>query len=71
MSHHPVSRYWRGPLGFLIAAVIAFAAFLWSGSYATALSVLLVATVVSLIYTTGESSDLPGTSGDDNKNVPT
>lgn len=71
MSRHPFSRNWKGPVAFVAAALIAFVGFVWSHSYFLAVGGLLVAIVALLIYMTGESSDLPGTAGDNDKNVPT
>lgn len=58
-------------MGFLAAAVTAFAVFVWTKSYLFAFGALIITVVASLIYLTGETSDLPGTAGDNDKNVPT
>jgi hypothetical protein len=71
MSRHPFSRDWRLVVGLLIAALVVFGAFLGFRSYLLALGALLVTIIGTGIYLTGESSDLPGTSGDHDKNVPT
>jgi hypothetical protein len=71
MSRHPCSRDWRLVVGLLIAAFVVFGAFLGFRSYFLAIGALLVTIVGIGIYLTGESSDLPGTSGDRDKDVPT
>ena len=71
MSRHPFSRYWKGPVAFILVATIVFVGALWSGSYLLALVTLLTAGIGYGVYMTGESSDLPGTAGKDNKNIPT
>lgn len=71
MSHHPVSRAPKG-LPFFLAVVLAvFVVALFTHAYFVSLAVVLIAGVGYVIYVMGESSDLPGTSGDDDKNVPT
>jgi len=69
MSRHPFSKYWKGPVLFLILALANFAAFLWSGSYKLAIGTLLISVIGYGIYATGESSDLPGTAGKHNRNI--
>jgi hypothetical protein len=71
MSRHPFSRYWKGPVGFIVAATLTFVAALWTSSYLLAIGTLLATAIGYGVYMTGESSDLPGTAGKDNKNVPT
>ena len=71
MSRHPFSQHWKGPVGFLVAALIAFAVFLWTDSYLFAIATLLISVVGYGVYATGESSDLPGTTGAHDKNVRT
>lgn len=71
MSRHPFSRYWIGRVLFAVAAVLTFVAALWSASYVAAIGTLLTAALGYAVYLTGESSDLPGTSGRNDKNVPT
>ena len=71
MSRHPFSRDWRLVVGLLTAAVVVFGASLGFHSYFIAIGALFVTIVGTGIYLTGESSDLPGTSGDRDKNVPT
>ena len=70
MSRHPFSRYWKGPLVFLILALCAFIAFLLIHSYLLAIATLLAALTGYGIYITGESSNLPGTADKHNRNVP-
>ena len=71
MSRHPFSQYWKGPVAFLVAALLAFVVFLWTYSYLLAIGTLLAAVIGYGVYATGESSDLPGTAGKHNKNVRT
>jgi hypothetical protein len=71
MSRHPIARSWKGLVAFLVGAVVIFAVSLWSHSYLLAAGALILTAIGYLIYATGESSDLPGTAGDHNKNVPT
>jgi len=71
MSRHPFSRYWKGPVIFLILSTLTFVIALWTGAYLVAIGVLLTTVIGYAVYMTGESSDLPGTAGKDNKNVPT
>ncbi len=71
MSRHPFSLYWKGPVGFILAATLAFVLAIWTGSYLLAIGTLLATAISYGVYMTGESSDLPGTAGKDNKNVPT
>lgn len=71
MSRHPFSRYWKGPVAFVVVATVTFIAALWTRSYLLAIGVLLTAVIGYGVYMTGESSDLPGTAGKDNENVPT
>jgi hypothetical protein len=71
MSRHPFSRYWKGPVVFVVIAAAIFAVCLWFGSYLAAFGTLLISAIGYGVYMTGESSDLPGTAGKDNKNVPT
>ena len=71
MSRHPFSRYWKGPVVFILAAMTAFIVFLWTESHLLAIATLLAAAIGYGVYALGESSDLPGTTGKGNKNVPT
>ena len=71
MSRHPFSRYWKGPVGFITGAVAAFVVFLLTHSYLLAVGTLLVASIGYAVYAMGETSDLPGTAGKNNKDVPT
>lgn len=71
MSRHPFSKYWKAPIAFLGAAVAAFAVLLWTHSYLFAIGTILMAIVGYVVYAVGESSDLPGTAGEDDKNVRT
>jgi hypothetical protein len=71
MSRHPFSQYWKGPVVFIIVATLMFVAALWTSSYLLAIGTLLAAAIGYGVYMTGESSDLPGTAGKDDKNVPT
>lgn len=71
MSRHPFSRYWKGPVLFMVMATATFIAALLSGTYLIALFVLLTTVIGYGVYMTGESSDLPGTAGKNDKNVPT
>jgi hypothetical protein len=71
MSRHPFSRYWKGPVAFIFAATLTFVAALWTNSYLLAIGTLLATAIGYGVYMTGESSDLPGTAGTNNKNVPT
>jgi hypothetical protein len=70
MSRHPFSKYWKGPVVFLILALFVFVALLGSHSYVLAIATLLAAVICYGVYTTGESSDLPGTAGKHNRNIP-
>jgi hypothetical protein len=54
-----------------MAAGVVFGVSLGFRSYFLAIGALVVTTIGAIIYLTGESSDLPGTSGDGDKNVPT
>lgn len=69
MSRHPFSKYWKGPLAFHMAAIAVFAVLLWNHLYLLAIGTLLIAVIGYAVYGVGESSDLPGTAGKDNKNV--
>lgn len=71
MSRHPFSLYWKGPLSFILAATLTFVVAIWTRSYLLAIGTLLATVIGYGVYMTGESSDLPGTAGKDNKNVPT
>lgn len=71
MSRHPFSRDWRLVVGLLMAAIVIFSVCLGFRSYLLAIGALFVTIVGTGIYLTGESSDLPGTSGDRDKDVPT
>jgi hypothetical protein len=71
MSRHPFSLFWKGPVAFIAAVTLSFIAFIATHSYYWALGTLLLGVVAYGIYVTGESSDLPGTAGKDDKNVPT
>jgi hypothetical protein len=71
MSRHPFSKYWKAPVAFLLAAVAAFAVLIWTHSYVLALGTILVAAIGYGVYALGESSDLPGTAGKNDKNVRT
>jgi hypothetical protein len=54
-----------------MAAIVIFSVCLGFRSYLLAIGALFVTIVGTGIYLTGESSDLPGTSGDRDKDVPT
>ena len=71
MSRHPFSKYWKAPVGFLVGALAAFVVLLWTHSYVFAFGTLLVAVIAFGVYFVGESSDLPGTAGKNDKNVRT
>lgn len=71
MSRHPFSQYWKGPVLFITMATITFVIAIWTGAYVLALCTILTAGIGYGVYATGESSDLPGTAGKDDKNVPT
>lgn len=71
MERHPITQYWKRYLGALVAAVVIFAGLLWSHSYFLAIGAAVVLGVGYGIYLTGEASNLPGTAGKKNKNVPT
>ena len=71
LSRHPFSQFWKGPLTYGVAATVAFVVCVWSHSYFLAFGTLIVAVIAYAIYYTGESSDLPGTAGKGNKNIPT
>ena len=71
MARHPFSYNWKAPVAFIVVATVAFVAFLVTNSYLLAIGTLLFATIGYGIYGMGESSDLPGTAGKDDKNVPT
>lgn len=71
MSRHPFSFNWKAPVAFVITAGSAFIACIWAGSYVLAIATILISTIGYAVYGTGESSDLPGTAGKGNKNVPT
>jgi hypothetical protein len=71
MPRHPFSQYWKGPVAFILAATLMFIAALWSGSYLLAFGTLLTTAIGYGVYMTGEASDLPGTAGKNDKNVPT
>lgn len=71
MSRRPITKFWKGPLAFIVVGLLAFGIFLQTGSYFVGIAVLLFAAVVYAVYATGESSDLPGTTGKNDKNIPT
>jgi hypothetical protein len=71
MERHPITQYWKRYLAALMVAVVIIALFLWSHSYLLAMGAILVFGVGYGIYLTGEASNLPGTAGKKNKNVPT
>ncbi len=71
MSRHPIARDWEGLAIFLTPAFFVFGLFLASRSFVLAIGALLIALVGAGIYLTGESSNLPGTAGDDDHDVPT
>lgn len=71
MSRHPPSRYWKRLIGFPAGAAVIFVVLLWSHSYLLAIAALIATTIAYMVYTTGESSDLPGTAGKHDKNIPT
>ena len=71
MSRHPFSREWGRVVAFFLAAFAVFGVFLWTHSYVLAIGALFVTVVGMGIYLIGNSSDLPGTAGDRDKNVPT
>jgi hypothetical protein len=71
MERHPITQYWKRYLASLVTAVVIFAVFLGSHSYLLAIGTILVFGVGYTIYLTGEASNLPGTAGKKNKNVPT
>ncbi len=71
MSRHPISRDWKGLAAFLVAAFFVFGVFLGASYYLAAVAAVIAALVASGIYLTGESSGLPGTSGDHDKDIPT
>jgi uncharacterized membrane protein len=71
MSRHPFSRYWKGPVVFILIATLTFVVAIWTSAYVLAIGTILATAIGYGVYMTGESSDLPGTAGKDNKNVPT
>lgn len=71
MARHPFSQNWKGPVAFLVVAMTTFIVALWTGAYLVAIGTLLTTTIGYAVYMMGESSDLPGTAGKNNKNVPT
>ena len=52
-------------------STLTIVAALWTSSYLLAIGTILASAVGYGVIMTGESSDLPGTAGKDNKNVPT
>lgn len=71
MSRHPPARYWKRLIAFPAGAAVLFVVLLWTHSYLLAIGALIVTTIAYMVYTTGESSDLPGTAGKHDKNIPT
>jgi hypothetical protein len=71
MSRHPISRYWKRLISFPALAAVVFVILLWTQSYLLAIAALIIAVVGYMVYTTGESSDLPGTAGKHDENIPT
>jgi hypothetical protein len=71
MSRRPFSQHWKGPLAFLLGAILAYSVLMWTSSYVLAISTLLMALIGYGVYAIGESSDLPGTTGKHDKDVPT
>jgi len=70
MSRHPYSRYWKRVVAFVGLGFLATGALHLAGADLVALITLLATLVATGIYLVGESSDLPGTAGDDDKDVP-
>jgi hypothetical protein len=70
MSRHPYSRYWKRVVAFVAIGFLTTVALYLAGAYLMAVTAFLVTLIATAIYLVGESSDLPGTAGDGDQDVP-
>ncbi len=71
MPRKPLSRIWRSVVVFLVVGLLISGALFFADARLLSLFAFLGTLIGTAIYLLGDSSSLPGTAGDHDKDVPT